>query len=72
MKGKREPQSQNLLQSTRGLGFFHKQSELMIMLPEVPKLRNIFDLFVVNGNGTGAESGAGAETEAGAEGMCHQ
>jgi len=42
------------------------------MLPEVPKLRNIFDLFVVNGNGTGAESGAGAETEAGAEGMCHQ
>eukprot|EP00099_Drosophila_melanogaster_P016497 NP_572233.2 uncharacterized protein Dmel_CG34435 [Drosophila melanogaster] len=30
------------------IGFFSKQSELMRMLPEIPKLRNIFDLFVVN------------------------
>ncbi|KMZ08309.1 uncharacterized protein Dsimw501_GD28198 [Drosophila simulans] len=30
------------------IGFFSKQSELMKMLPEIPKLRNIFDLFVVD------------------------
>lgn len=31
-------------------GFFRKQSELMIMLPQVSKLREIFDMFAVFGN----------------------
>ncbi|XP_016949381.1 uncharacterized protein LOC108024113 [Drosophila biarmipes] len=66
MKGKREPQL-NQLRSTSRLGFFHKQSELMAMLPEVPKLRSTFDLFVDNGNGAGSE--AETETEAGSEGF---
>ncbi|XP_016998683.1 uncharacterized protein [Drosophila takahashii] len=46
--------------STRKLGFFYKQSELMIMMPEVPKLRHVFDLFAVDGNGIGAE-GSGVD-----------
>ncbi|EDV45904.1 uncharacterized protein LOC6550940 [Drosophila erecta] len=33
------------------IGVFYKQSELMRMLPEIPKLRSFFDLFVVNGRG---------------------
>ncbi|KAH8366577.1 hypothetical protein KR084_004566 [Drosophila pseudotakahashii] len=52
--------NKNGKRSTRRLGFFYKQSELMIMLPEVPKLRHIFDLFAVYGNGIGA-AGTGVE-----------
>jgi len=43
------------------IGFFSKQSELMRMLPEIPKLRNIFDLFVVNE----CDQAAGGEDVAG-------
>ncbi|XP_016986428.1 myosin light chain, embryonic [Drosophila rhopaloa] len=46
---KQEAQSHHGLPSFRKFGFFHKQWELMIMLPEVAKLRDIFDLFVVSG-----------------------
>ncbi|XP_043659715.1 uncharacterized protein LOC122624285 [Drosophila teissieri] len=36
------------------IGFFFKQSELMRMLPEIPKLLDIYDLFLVNGHALAA------------------
>ncbi|EDV34384.2 uncharacterized protein Dana_GF21289 [Drosophila ananassae] len=64
------------MRSVHKFGFFHKRSELMIMLPQVPKLRDIFELFAVKVNaraqakveGTPAEAGIGAETVAGSAG----
>ncbi|KAH8341375.1 hypothetical protein KR059_004902, partial [Drosophila kikkawai] len=37
-------------------GFFRKQDELMIMLPEVSKLHEIFDMFVMFGKDAGADA----------------
>ncbi|KAH8317506.1 hypothetical protein KR074_007102, partial [Drosophila pseudoananassae] len=61
------------MRSFHKFGFFHKRSELMIMLPEVPKLRDIFELFAVKVNsrkqtmieGPPAESGTGEGAHAG-------
>ncbi|XP_017064713.1 uncharacterized protein LOC108103665 [Drosophila eugracilis] len=57
------------LEHARNEGFFHKQSELMMMLPEMSKLRDIFDLFVVDGYaaGSGIRSGPAALAIAGAK-----
>ncbi|KAH8420033.1 hypothetical protein KR009_005047, partial [Drosophila setifemur] len=40
-------------------GFFHKQSELMMMLPQVPRLREVFELFALEANGKKAEGATG-------------
>lgn len=60
------------LRSVHKFGFFHKRSELMIMLPQVPKLRDVFELFAVKvkartqtkTDGAPAEAGMGTEAAA--------
>ncbi|KAH8331983.1 hypothetical protein KR067_007340, partial [Drosophila pandora] len=52
------------MRSVHKFGFFHKRSELMIMLPQVPKLRDIFELFAVKVNARAQAKVEGAPAEA--------